>query len=212
MASCVRCAVFGLRSLALKLATKKPCSGARVHAACGIPTQRLPLYTLPMGRYRPPRPAGSPYITPEGEKALRTELHELWKIERPEVTKAVSAAAANGDRSENGDYIYGKKRLREIDSRVRFLRKRLDALQVVSGPLGDPNKAWFGAWVTLEAEEGIEQMWRIVGPDEFDVSQGKISCDSPLGRALLGQSVGNDIQLETPEGRSYWTLVDVEYR
>ena len=140
-----------------------------------------------MGRYRPPRPAGSPYITPEGEKALRTELHELWKVERPEVTKAVSAAAANGDRSENGDYIYGKKRLREIDSRVRFLRKRLDALQVVEGPLGDRNKAWFGAWVTLEDEEGTEQVWRIVGPDEFDVSQGKISCDSPLGRALLGQ-------------------------
>ena len=165
-----------------------------------------------MGRYRPTRPAGSPYITPEGEKRLRTELHELWKKERPEVTKAVSAAAANGDRSENGDYIYGKRRLREIDSRVRFLRKRLDALQVVDGPLGDRNKAWFGAWVTLKDEEGTEQLWRIVGPDEFDVSQGKISCDSPLGRALLGQPVGNDIQLETPEGPSYWTLIDVDYR
>ena len=183
-----------------------------VHTPYGIPTPRPPFYTLPMGRYRPPRPAGSPYITPEGEEVLRTELHELWKVERPEVTKAVSAAAANGDRSENGDYIYGKKRLREIDSRVRFLRKRLDALQVVEGPLGDRNKAWFGAWVTLEDEEGTEQVWRIVGPDEFDVSQGKISCDSPLGRALLGQSVGNDIQLETPEGRRYWTLISVEYR
>ena len=165
-----------------------------------------------MGRYRPPRPAGSPYITPEGEATLRAELHELWKIERPEVTKAVSAAAANGDRSENGDYIYGKKRLREIDSRVRFLRKRLDALQVVSGPLGDPNKAWFGAWVTLEDEEGAEQMWRIVGPDEFDVSRGKISCDSPLGRVLLGKAVGDEIQLKTPEGRTFWTLVGVNYR
>ena len=102
-----------------------------------------------MSRYRPPRTAGSPYITPEGERALRDELHALWKIERPEVTKAVSAAAANGDRSENGDYIYGKKRLREIDSRVRFLRKRLDVLQVVAEPLGDPNKAWFGAYVTV---------------------------------------------------------------
>ena len=165
-----------------------------------------------MGRYRPPRSAGSPYITPEGEESLRTELHELWKVERPEVTRAVSAAAANGDRSENGDYIYGKKRLREIDYRVRFLRKRLDALQIVEGPLGDRNKAWFGAWVTLEDEEGAEQKWRIVGPDEFDVSQGKISCDSPLGRALLGQPIGNDIQLETPDGDSYWTLIDVEYR
>ena len=165
-----------------------------------------------MGRYRPPRPAGSPYITPEGEAALRNELHELWKVERPEVTRAVSAAAANGDRSENGDYIYGKKRLREIDSRVRFLRKRLDALQVVEGPLGDHNKVWFGAWVTLEDGEGAEHVWQIVGPDEFDVSQGKISCDSPLGRALLGQPVGNDIQLETPEGLSHWALIAVEYR
>ena len=164
-----------------------------------------------MGRYRPPRPAGSPYITPEGERTLRTELHELWKVERPEVTKAVSAAAANGDRSENGDYIYGKKRLREIDSRVRFLRKRLDALQVVEGPLGDRSKAWFGAWVTLEDEAGQEQAWRIVGPDEFDLSQGKISCDSPLGRALLGKAVADEIQLETPEGCTFLTLVAVEY-
>ena len=205
-------APLGVRSEVLRLAVHIGYTGAHVHTPCGIPTPRPPFYTLPMGRYRPPRPAGSPYITPEGEEALRTELHELWKVERPEVTKAVSAAAANGDRSENGDYIYGKKRLREIDSRVRFLRKRLDALQVVDGPLGDRNKAWFGAWVTLEDEGGTEQVWRIVGPDEFDVSQGKISCDSPLGRALLGQPVGNDIQLETPEGRSYWTLIDVEYR
>ena len=94
---------------------------------------------------------------------------------------------------------------------MRFLRKRLDALQVVEGPLGDRNQVWFGAWVTLENEEGTEQAWRIVGPDEFDVSQGKISCDSPLGRALLGQPVGNAIQLETPEGNTYWTLVHVEY-
>jgi len=164
-----------------------------------------------MGRYRPPRSAGSPYITPEGEAALRTELHELWKVERPEVTKAVSAAAANGDRSENGDYIYGKKRLREIDSRVRFLRKRLDALQVVEGPLGDRSKAWFGAWVTLEDEAGQEHVWRIVGPDEFDLSQGKISCDSPLGRALLGKEVDAEVRLETPAGHTTWVLAGVTY-
>jgi len=164
-----------------------------------------------MGRYRPPRSAGSPYITPEGEAALRTELHELWKVERPEVTKAVSAAAANGDRSENGDYIYGKKRLREIDSRVRFLRKRLDALQVVEGPLGDRSKAWFGAWVTLEDEAGQEHLWRIVGPDEFDLSQGKISCDSPLGRALLGKEVDAEVRLETPAGQTTWVLAGVTY-
>ena len=164
-----------------------------------------------MRRYRPPRQAGSPYITPEGEEALRAELHALWKVERPEVTKAVSAAAANGDRSENGDYIYGKKRLREIDSRVRFLRKRRDVLTVVSEPLGDRNKVWFGAWVTVEDEAGEEQRWRIVGPDEFDVTHRKISCDSPFGRALLGKPVGSKIQLETPEGLTDWILIAVEY-
>ena len=168
-------------------------------------------YTLGMSRYRPPRQVGSPYITPEGEQALRAELHALWKIERPEVTKAVSAAAANGDRSENGDYIYGKKRLREIDSRVRFLRKRLDALTVVSEPLGDRNKVWFGAWVTVESEVGEAERWRIVGPDEFDVTQKKISCDSPLGRALLGKPIDSNIQLNTPEGPANWTLIAIEY-
>lgn len=165
-----------------------------------------------MSRYRPPRTQGSPYITPEGEATLRAELHALWKIERPEVTRAVSAAAANGDRSENGDYIYGKKRLREIDSRVRFLRKRLESLQVISEPLGDRNKIWFGAWVTLEDESGKEHLWRIVGPDEFDVSAGKISCDSPLARALLGKATGTDLILDTPSGTTDWYIVSVEYR
>ena len=164
-----------------------------------------------MGRYRPPREQGSPYITPEGEAALRAELHALWKIERPEVTKAVSAAAANGDRSENGDYIYGKKRLREIDSRVRFLRKRLDALQVIGSPLGDKTKVWFGAWVTVENESGEVQEWRIVGPDEFDLNAAKISCDSPLGRSLLGKAVDAEIELETPSGVTRWTVVSVRY-
>ena len=164
-----------------------------------------------MGRYRPPRASGSPYITPEGEAALRAELHALWKVERPEVTKAVSAAAANGDRSENGDYIYGKKRLREIDSRVRFLRKRLDALTVVREPLGERNKIWFGAWVTIEDEAGEEQRWRIVGPDEFEVSEGKISCDSPLGRALLGKPIGAEVTIQTPEGVTHWSVTKIEY-
>ena len=164
-----------------------------------------------MGRYRPPRASGSPYITPEGEAALRAELHALWKVERPEVTKAVSAAAANGDRSENGDYIYGKKRLREIDARVRFLRKRLDALTVVSEPLGEKNKVWFGAWVTIEDEAGEEQRWRIVGPDEFEVSEGKISCDSPLGRALLGKPIDAEVEIQTPEGVSHWSVTKIEY-
>ena len=143
---------------------------------------------------------------------MRAELHALWKVERPEVTKAVSAAAANGDRSENGDYIYGKKRLREIDSRVQFLRKRLDALTVVSEPLGERNKIWFGAWVTIEDEAGEEQCWRIVGPDEFEVSEGKISCDSPLGRALLGKSIDAEVEIQTPEGVTRWSITKIKYQ
>ena len=176
-----------------------------------FPNMTAAFYTRVMSRYRPPRIPGSPYITPEGEALLLTELHTLWKIERPEVTKTVSAAAANGDRSENGDYIYGKKRLREIDARVRFLRKRLDVLQIVSEPLGDPNRVWFGAWVTVENETGAHYEWRIVGPDEFDVSRRSISCDSPMGRALLGRQVGADITLETPDGIDDWYLVSIRY-
>lgn len=164
-----------------------------------------------MSRYRPPRPKGSPYITAEGEAALRAELHELWKVERPVVTAAVQAAAANGDRSENGDYIYGKKRLREIDSRVRFLRKRLDDLTVVRDPPSDPERAYFGAYVTLENPEGEVQSLRIVGPDEFDLRASKLSCDSPLGRALLGKPLDSLIEVESPSGRQTWTLVEIHY-
>jgi transcription elongation factor GreB len=109
-----------------------------------------------MTRYRPPRQRGSTYITPEGELALREELHQLWKVERPTVADAVHEAAKNGDRSENGDYIYGKRRLREIDSRVRFLNKRLDELEVVRRIPDDKDKIYFGAWVTLESAEGEE--------------------------------------------------------
>lgn len=164
-----------------------------------------------MSRYRPPRPKGSLYITPEGEKALRAELHQLWKIERPEVTSVVHEAAKNGDRSENGDYIYGKKRLREIDSRVRFLTKRLDNLKVVHDKPADQNKVFFGAWVTVEDEKGDETVYRIVGPDEFDLSQGKLSMDSPLAKALLGKSVDDDIVFKTPEGDKELYIAHVGY-
>ena len=138
-----------------------------------------------MSRYRPPRPAGTPLITPEGEARLRAELHELWHVRRPQVTQSVSEAAAQGDRSENAEYTYGKKMLREIDSRVRFLTKRLEKLKVVSERPGDPNKVYFGAWVTLEDEDGEQARYRIVGPDELDLRQGMISIDSPLARALV---------------------------
>jgi transcription elongation factor GreB len=164
-----------------------------------------------MSRYRPPQRPGSFYITPEGMAALRAELHQLWKIERPQVTAVVHEAAKNGDRSENGDYIYGKRRLREIDSRVRFLTKRLDAVEVVELLPSDQSKIYFGAWVTVEDEDGIEQTYRIVGPDEFDLAQNKLSMDSPLARALLGKSVGDDIVFSSPAGERELYIATVSY-
>src|SRR5437868_14821997 len=127
-----------------------------------------------MTRFRPPQPPGSKYITAEGAHRLREELERLWRVERPQVTKAVSEAAAQGDRSENAEYTYGKRRLREIDSRVRFLRKRLDGMVVVDGPPSDPKRVFFGAWVTLESQDGSESSYTIVRPDEFDMAPASI--------------------------------------
>lgn len=164
-----------------------------------------------MSRYRPPRRRGSKYITPEGEQALRDELHQLWKVERPVVTNAVHEAAKNGDRSENGDYIYGKRRLREIDSRVRFLNKRLDELEVVERTPDDPGKIFFGARVTLEDENGEEHCWRIVGPDEFDLAGGKLSMDSPMARSLLGKTLDDEVVVQSPSGDKTYFVVAVSY-
>ncbi|MEM1156559.1 MAG: transcription elongation factor GreB [Pseudomonadota bacterium] len=165
-----------------------------------------------MGRYRPPRQRGSRYITPEGEQALRAELHQLWKVERPTVTNAVHEAAKNGDRSENGDYIYGKRRLREIDSRVRFLNKRLDELQVVDQTPDDTDRIYFGAWVTLEDEQGAEKRWRIVGPDEFDLKAQRLSMDSPLARSLMGKCLDDEISVESPAGQTVYVVTAIAYR
>ena len=164
-----------------------------------------------MGRYRPPRRRGSTVITPEGETALRAELHQLWKIERPKVTNVVHEAAKNGDRSENGDYIYGKRRLREIDSRVRFLNKRLDELQVIDRPPSDTSKIFFGASVVLEDEQGEEQQWRIVGPDEFNLAQGKLSVDSPMARALLGKTLDDEVDVASPSGHHSYLITEIAY-
>ena len=164
-----------------------------------------------MGRYRPPRQRGSTYITPEGELTLREELHQLWKVERPVVTNTVHEAAKNGDRSENGDYIYGKRRLREIDSRVRFLNKRLDELQIVDRPPDNPERVYFGAWVTLEDDDGTETRWRIVGPDEFDLAQRKLSMDSPLARALLGKTLDDEATVASPSGEQHYVIVAIDY-
>jgi transcription elongation factor GreB len=164
-----------------------------------------------MGRYRPPRRRGSPYITPAGEEALRAELHQLWKVERPQVTSTVHEAAKNGDRSENGDYIYGKRRLREIDSRVRFLNKRLDELQVVDQIPDNPDKVYFGATVTLEDSAGEEQHYRIVGPDEFDLKRKLLSMDSPLARSLLGKQLDDEITVHTPSGETHYIVTAIDY-
>jgi transcription elongation factor GreB len=164
-----------------------------------------------MGRFRPPQPPASKYITPDGARRLREELDELWRIERPRVTQAVSEAAAQGDRSENAEYTYGKRRLREIDRRVRFLRKRLDGMTIVDRPPSDPKRVFFGAWVSLENEAGDVVRYRVVGPDEFDMAPGYISMDSPLGRALLRKSLDDEFSLDLPEGRRTFVIVDIEY-
>jgi transcription elongation factor GreB len=164
-----------------------------------------------MSRYRPPRSAGTALITPEGEARMRTELHELWHVRRPQVTQSVSEAAAQGDRSENAEYTYGKKMLREIDSRVRFLTKRLESLKVVSEHPSDRNKVYFGAWVTVEDEDGIEARYRIVGPDELDLKQNLISIDSPLARALIGKALDTEVRVKTPVGEQTSYIVAIEY-
>lgn len=164
-----------------------------------------------MGRYRAPIPKSAPYITPEGARTLREDLHQLWKVERPKVTAAVHEAAKNGDRSENGDYIYGKRRLREIDRRVRYLSKRLDEVTVVDRLPADRDKVYFGAWVTLADEHGEEHRYRIVGADEIDPSLHKISVDSPLARQLLGKRLDDDISLHMGDSSRRYTIVEVEY-
>jgi transcription elongation factor GreB len=164
-----------------------------------------------MGRYRAPRPPSSAYITPEGEKTLRQELHQLWKIERPEVTEVVHQAAKNGDRSENGDYIYGKRRLREIDSRVRFLTKRLEQLTVVYEKPSDQSKVFFAAFVTLEDDDGNEKEYRIVGPDEFNLKENKLSMDSPLAQQLLKKSLDDEVIVTTPTGKKHYYITAIRY-
>jgi len=165
-----------------------------------------------MGRWRPPRQRGSTYITPAGAQRMQDELKQLWKVERPVVTNTVHEAAKNGDRSENGDYIYGKKRLREIDSRVRFLSKRLEELTVVDRIPDDQDKIFFGAYVTIEDEDGLETTYQIVGPDEFDVKNHKLSMDSPLAQRLLGKRLDDEILLISQGSYKTFNIVDIDYR
>ncbi len=151
------------------------------------------------------------YITPEGMRRLEAEAEHLWTVERPRVTAEVTAAAAQGDRSENAEYIYGKKRLREIDRRLRFLGKRIESLTVVRADPSQQGRVFFGAWITLEDEAGAEQRYRIVGPDEFDVARGLISVESPMARALLGKQEGDEVTVRRPKGDADFTIVAIDY-
>jgi transcription elongation factor GreB len=162
-------------------------------------------------RYRAPAPQSSKYITPTGERRLRAELESLWRVERPRVTAAVAAAAAQGDRSENAEYTYGKRRLREIDARVRHLRKRLEGMVVVAQPPSDPQRVFFGARVTLEDGAGATREYRIVGPDEFDQEPGGISMDAPLARALLGRALEDEVTVALAAGEQTYTIVAIAY-
>ncbi|MFL1805802.1 transcription elongation factor GreB [Plesiomonas shigelloides] len=152
------------------------------------------------------------YITREGWMALDQELKYLWKVERPQVTQAVSEAAAMGDRSENAEYIYGKKRLREIDRRVRFLSKRLDELKIVDPSPQQEGKVFFGAWVRLENDAGEEKVYRIVGADEFNPAKNWISINSPVARALIGKTLDDEIEVITPSGVASYLVLEISYQ
>ena len=151
------------------------------------------------------------YITPEGAKRLAHELDQLLRRERPKVVEEVASAAADGDRSENAPYIYGKKRLREIDRRIQFLTKRLEAAQVVTHPAGEGDRVFFGAWVTIEDEHGQTREYRIVGEDEGSPDEGKISWRSPLGRSLLKRRIGDVVTVRRPAGETELTIMGIRY-
>ena len=164
-----------------------------------------------MSRWRPPQAASTALITAEGQLSLKAELDDLWRVRRPEVVKALAAAAAEGDRSENAEYTYRKKQLGEIDRRVRYLSKRLPLLRVADTKPGDCSAIFFGAWFAIEDEDGNAQRLRIVGPDETDAALGYISIDSPLARAALKKHVDDEFEAELPSGRRRFAVVAVSY-
>lgn len=164
-----------------------------------------------MSRYREPPPKSSPYITAEGAARLKAEYDQLWRVRRPEVVRALSAAAAEGDRSENAEYIYRKKELREIDRRVHYLQLRLPELKIANATPSDPSRVYFGAHLEIADDSGEVRRLRIVGPDELDPPRGHISIDSPLARALLGKREGEVVRVALPGGESDIELVAVRY-
>lgn len=165
-----------------------------------------------MGRWRPAAPSSTAIITRAGYECLRAEMDDLWRVRRPEVVKALAAAAAEGDRSENAEYTYRKKQLGEIDRRVRYLSKRLPSLKVVDTTPSDPQQVFFGANVEVEnAETGEIQRYRIVGPDETDARQGWISIDSPLARAMLRKRGDDEFEAALPAGTQKFAIIAVDY-
>ena len=164
-----------------------------------------------MSRWRPPAEKSTALITREGHDRLKSELDELWRVKRPEVVKALAAAAAEGDRSENAEYTYRKKQLGEIDRRVRYLGKRLQSLKIAPDAPTDRQAVYFGAWILLEDDDGREHRYRIVGPDETDAEKGWISIDSPLARAVLRKRIDDEFSAELPGGRAGFVVVEVSY-
>jgi len=163
-----------------------------------------------VGRWRPPPERSSPYITRDGYAALESESRALW-TRRDGVTKALAAAAAEGDRSENAEYIYRKKELREIDRRIGYLQKSMPELKVVTECPAEQSRVFFGAWVTLEDSTGQDTEYRIVGPDEFDPEKHYISMDSPLARALMKKAVDDEVRVKTPAGEVHYFILKVRY-
>ncbi len=165
-----------------------------------------------MSRWRPPPEKSTALVTRVGHDRLKAELDDLWRVRRPEVVKALAAAAAEGDRSENAEYTYRKKQLGEIDRRVRYLSKRLPQLRVVEDHPADNSRVYFGAQVELElVDSGETRRYRIVGPDETDAALGLISVDSPMARALLGKRVDDEFEVELPGGRQRFALLALSY-
>lgn len=162
-------------------------------------------------RTRPDESGKPSYITPEGYRKLEEEAHQLWTVERPKWTKLVAEAAAEGDRSENAEYIYGKRKLFEIDRRLKFLGRRLDVLKIVDGTPSASDRVFFGAWVTLEDDEGGRVVYKIVGPDETDSKGGQVSCESPMGKALLGRERGDEVTVPRPKGTATFVIEAITF-
>ncbi|WP_028007054.1 transcription elongation factor GreB [Solimonas flava] len=164
-----------------------------------------------MSRWRPPSEKSSPYITAEGHARLKAEFEQLWRVRRPEVVRALSAAAAEGDRSENAEYQYRKKELREIDARLKYLTLRLEDVKIVELKPSRDGKVFFGASVELADEDGESRRYRIVGADETDSARGWISVDSPVARAVLGRAEGEIVKVRLPSGETEFEIVEVSY-